>query len=206
MKHIFQKGKSQNKDQPTLLLLHGTGGTETDLLPVAEKIQHTASMLGVRGKVDENGMSRFFRRFPNGELDEKDMIFRTEELNEFLNTAAVDYSFNRDNVIALGYSNGANIAGSLLFHYPDAVKGAILFHPVVPRRGTGLPNLAKVPVFISAGATDPYVSPKEAVELADLLRNAGANVTLNWSDYGHQLTGSEIEAAAMWFAEHFNNA
>ncbi|MDX5474566.1 MAG: carboxylesterase, partial [Bacillaceae bacterium] len=137
MKHIFQQGMNDN----TLLLLHGTGGTEQDLLPLANMIDGKANILSVRGNVLENGMPRFFRRLSEGIFDEEDLLFRTKELNEFLKEASSHYGFNRNNVIAVGYSNGANIAGSLLFHYENSLKAAILYHPMVPRRGITLPDL-----------------------------------------------------------------
>jgi len=137
MRHLFQQGRDPAK--PTFLLLHGTGGNESDLLPLAGMIDPDASVLSVRGNVLENGMPRFFRRLAEGVFDEKDLVFRTKELYEFLDEASKKYSFDRKNIVAIGYSNGANIAGSLLFHYQDALKGAILFHPMVPRRGINLP-------------------------------------------------------------------
>ncbi len=120
MKHVFQKGKDTSK--PVLLLLHGTGGNELDLLPLAEIMDPEASVLSVRGNVLENGMPRFFRRLAEGIFDEEDLIFRTKELNEFLDGAAKTYEFDRNNIVAIGYSNGANIAASLLFHYDNALK------------------------------------------------------------------------------------
>jgi phospholipase/carboxylesterase len=117
MKHIFQQGSQENA--PVLLLLHGTGGTETDLLGLAEIVSPGSSVLSVRGNVSENGMPRFFRRLAEGVFDEEDLIFRTNELHEYVNEAAKQYGFDRKNVVALGYSNGANIAASLLFHYED---------------------------------------------------------------------------------------
>ena len=140
MKHLFQKGKDSSK--PTLLLLHGTGGTELDLLPLAGKIDEEASVLSVRGNILENGMPRFFRRLAEGIFDEEDLVYRTKELNQFLDEASQKYEFDRENVIAIGYSNGANIAASLLFHYPGCFKAAILHHPMVPRRGIDLPDLS----------------------------------------------------------------
>ncbi|WP_026678979.1 alpha/beta hydrolase [Fictibacillus gelatini] len=201
MKHFFHKGKDIN--QPTFLLLHGTGGTETDLLPVAGMIDDSASVLGVRGNVSENGMPRFFRRLAEGVFDEEDLIFRTRELNEFIDQAAVRHGFDRDNVIAIGYSNGANIAASLLFHYEHALGGAILFHPMVPRRGMDLPNLTGTPVFIGAGTNDPICKPEETKELAERLERAGASVDIGWENFGHQLTHSEVQKAAAWYARLF---
>ncbi|YCA45100.1 alpha/beta hydrolase [Bacillus sp. JZ8] len=197
MKHIFNKGKDSTK--PTLLLLHGTGGNELDLLPIAGRIDDEASVLSVRGNVLENGMPRFFRRLAEGVFDEEDLIFRTKELNEFLDEAAEKYSFDRDNIVAIGYSNGANIAASLLFHYQNALKGAILHHPMVPRKGIDLPDLSDKFVFIAAGTNDPICSPMESNELQSLLEKANAHVELHWENKGHQLTIEEIEAASQWY-------
>lgn len=197
MKHIFQKGKDSSK--PTLLLLHGTGGTEHDLLPLAKNTDPDANLLSVRGNVLENGMPRFFRRLAEGIFDKEDLVFRTQELNEFLDEAAVTYDFDRDNIFAIGYSNGANIAASLLFHYKNAIKGAILHHPMVPRRGVKLPDLTGKSIFIGAGENDPLCLPKETLELKALLKEAHAEVELYWESNGHQLTNTEIDAARKWY-------
>lgn len=202
MKHIFQRGTDETK--PTLLLLHGTGGTESDLLPLADRIDHTTSILSVRGNVLENGMPRFFRRLAEGIFDEEDLVYRTKELYEFLEEAALKYGFDRNNMVAIGYSNGANIAGSLLFHYEDALQGAILHHPMVPRKGVELPDLSGKSVFIAAGTNDPICSPMESKELQSLLEKAKADVQLHWESYGHQLTLSEVDAAAEWYQKHFS--
>jgi phospholipase/carboxylesterase len=201
MKHIFFEGKSKSK--PTLLLLHGTGGNEESLLPLAGLIDPEVSVLSVRGNVVEHGMPRFFRRLAEGVFDEEDLIERTKELNDFLDEAAKNYKFDQSNVVGVGFSNGANIAGSLLFHYKDALRAAILHHPMVPRRGIDLPNLSGVPVFIGAGHNDPLCSEQESLDLQALLAQAGANVTLHWENYGHQLTQTEAEAASRWFHQHF---
>ncbi|WP_453996106.1 alpha/beta hydrolase [Bacillus nitroreducens] len=197
MKHIFNKGT--NPEKPTLLMLHGTGGNELDLLPLAGRIDDETSVLSVRGNVLENGMPRFFRRLAEGVFDIEDLIFRTKELNQFLDEAADKYEFDRDNIIAIGYSNGANIAASLLFHYQDALKGAILHHPMVPRKGMDLPDLTGKSVFIAAGTNDPICSPTESTELQSLLEKANADVEIHWENRGHQLTLTEVEAAAQWY-------
>jgi len=197
MKHIFQKG--QDSQAPTLLLLHGTGGTENDLINIGKMISPNSSLLGVRGNVLENGMPRFFRRLAEGVFDEEDLVLRTEELKQFIDDSAKEYQFDRNNVVAIGYSNGANIAGSLLFHYQDSLKGAILFHPMVPRRGIELPDLSGTSVFIGAGKNDPLCPPQESNDLMELLQNAGAQVQVHWENHGHQLTRGEVEKAAEWF-------
>jgi phospholipase/carboxylesterase len=201
MKHIFQKGKDSTK--PTFLLLHGTGGNEQDLLPLAGMIDNQAAVLSVRGNVLENGMPRFFRRLAEGIFDEEDLVFRTNELNQFLADAAKKYDFDRDNIIAIGYSNGANIAASLLFHFKDALKAAILHHPMIPRKGIKLPDLSGKSVFITAGTNDPICSPLESTGLQSLLEETGATVQIHWEDRGHQLTREEVDAAAVWYKKLF---
>ena len=198
MKHIFRKGSDPSL--PTLLLLHGTGGTEEDLIGLAGIIDKDANILSVRGNVLENGMPRFFRRLAEGIFDEEDLIFRTEELHGFLDEAAQKYEFDRNNIVAVGYSNGANIAASLLFHYQHALTGAILHHPMVPRRGVELPDLKGKNIFIGAGTNDPICPPSESEDLKSLLEAAGAEVNLHWENFGHQLTMNEVQAAADWYS------
>jgi phospholipase/carboxylesterase len=201
MIHVYEAGPDSKA--PTLLLLHGTGGTERDLFNIGRMISNGSSLLGVKGNVSENGMARFFRRVAEGVFDEKDLIFRTQELHDFLNESAKQYGFDRDNIVAVGYSNGANIAASLLFHFQDALKGAVLFHPMVPRRGIGLPDLNGVPVFIGAGENDPLCDPQETKDLAELLTVAKADVHVHWENNGHQLSRNEVDKAAQWFQEQF---
>ncbi|MFO8070125.1 MAG: alpha/beta hydrolase [Alkalibacterium sp.] len=202
MKHIFKKGTDLTNT--TLLLLHGTGGTEQDLLPLAAQVDPQANVLSVRGNIDENGMFRYFKRLRPGVFDEADLKLRTEELKHFLSDAANEYGFDRNKIIAIGYSNGANIAGSLLFHDSNVLKGAILHHPMVPLRGLELPDLSGTPIFIGAGTNDPICASEESEELEHLLSNAGADVTLHWENHGHQLTGTEINVAKEWYKANKN--
>jgi phospholipase/carboxylesterase len=197
MIHIFQQGTDSGA--PTLALFHGTGGTERDLLPLAAMVSPGSAVISVRGNVLENGMPRFFRRLAEGIFDEADLVERTKELRLFMDEAAKKYNFDRSNVVAAGYSNGANIIGSLLFHYPKVFRAAILHHPMVPLRGLSLPDLSGVDVFIGAGKNDPICSPQETEELNALLVDAGASVEIHWEQHGHQLTRTEVEAAAKWF-------
>lgn len=201
MKHLFIPGTDPLA--PTLLLLHGTGGTENDLVPLAGRIAPGASLLGVRGNVSENGMPRFFRRLAEGVFDEEDLVLRTRELNEFIGEAARTYAFDRERVVALGYSNGANIAASLLFHHPRSLAGALLHHPMVPRRGVALPALTGIPVFIGAGSNDPLSSEAETRELQRLLSAAGAEADIRWFRHGHQLSGEEVHAAEDWYRKRY---
>lgn len=197
MKHIFKAGTNPKK--PVLLLLHGTGGTEKDLLPLASHIDSEASVLSVRGNVSENGMPRFFKRLSEGIFDMEDLKIRTEELKNFIAESAEQYGFDRSNVVAVGYSNGANIAANLLFTYEGVVKAAILHHPMVPNRDAEIPALNSVPVFIAAGTNDPICSAEESQELQKLLKDAGAKVDLHWENQGHQLTMPEVKAAKAWY-------
>ncbi|MNJ53694.1 putative hydrolase MhqD [compost metagenome] len=201
MRHIFKQG--EDKSAPVLALLHGTGGTESDLLPLAESLSPGSSVLGIRGNVLENGMPRFFRRLAEGVFDEEDLALRTRELYDFLDESALKYNLDRRNYVAVGYSNGANIAASLLFHYNDALRGAVLHHPMVPLRSVVLPDLKDVPVFIGAGRNDRMCPAAETEELSSLLEGAGAKLTVHWENAGHSLTGTEVAAASEWFRRIF---
>lgn len=196
MKHIYLQGSKE----VTFLLLHGTGGTEQDLVGLAREIDAEANILSVRGNVLENGMPRFFRRIADGVFDMEDLRFRTDELNNFIAEATSQYNFNRDKVVAIGYSNGANIAANLLFRHPNSLRGAILHHPMVPDREATVPNLEQVDVWIGAGENDFMCPKEESIELEQILTDAGANVTTAWFTFGHQLTMQEVQEAKRWFA------
>lgn len=195
MIHIFKQKNDQGK---TLLLLHGTGGDERDLFPLADLIDPAANILSVRGQVIENGSNRFFRRLAEGVFDMEDLGFRTKRLKEFVDWAADHYHFNRNQVIAIGYSNGANIAGSILCHYPDALSEAILFHPMVPIR-KDMPDLSNVRVLIVAGRNDPICPPQQAQELYEILSSADADVSIHWQPGGHRITMEEVIEAKAWY-------
>lgn len=201
MEHIFRQG--ENLEAPVLLLLHGTGGNERDLIPLAEMIAPHASFLGVKGNVLEHGMPRFFRRLQEGVFDEEDLIFRTKELNDFISEMADKYEFNRDKVVAIGYSNGANIAASLIYHFENALAGAILFHAMVPIRTISPPSLKGMPIFTGAGKRDPLIPQAETKELINVLRNAEAILTEHWGEGGHELTREEVMKAKEWFDHNF---
>ncbi len=200
MNYIYKEG---NKEKPVLFLLHGTGGDENSLLALAEIIDPEASVLSVRGNVLEHGMSRFFRRVAEGIFDMEDLAFRTKELNAFLNEKAIEHGFDRENIIAIGYSNGANIAANLLFEYENTLKGAILHHPMVPNRDAQLPSQQGTYVFIAAGINDPLCSKEEAVDLQRFLTDAGADVSVEWETNGHQLTMGEVQKAKIWYESTF---
>lgn len=183
---------------PTLLLLHGTGGDEQALLPLGGALVPGAALLSPRGKVLENGMPRYFRRLAEGVFDLEDLRLRTRELAEFLQGATEAYGFDPEHVIAVGYSNGANIAGSLMLLYPGLLRGAILFHAQVPLEPEDKPDLAGTRVFLSGGRADPLVPPTQSQRLADLLGARGADVRLHWEPGGHALSQGEVTAAREW--------
>jgi phospholipase/carboxylesterase len=192
--HEFVRGKSER----TLLLLHGTGGNERDLIPLGRELDPNASLLSPRGKVLENGMPRFFRRLAEGVFDLEDLKNRTHELADFVVAAARHYKVDIKNMIAVGYSNGANIAASILLLRPETFAAAILFRAMVPFVPETQPDLSSVRVLIGAGSIDPIVPASETKRLAELLRSAGADVTIRFFQGGHELTQADIHAAQEW--------
>src|ERR687887_1171288 len=190
---------TERKTFTTFLLLHGTGGNEQNLVPLAYELDKTAAILSPRGKVLENGIApRFFHRLAEEVFDLEDLKFRTNELADFVNDASKTYDFDLQHVIAVGYSNGANIAASMLLLRPEILSSAILFRAMVPLVPQTLPDLTKKHIFISSGLYDPIVSRQEAGRLFGLFKNAGAKVSLSWQESSHELTMDEIRKAKEW--------
>jgi phospholipase/carboxylesterase/glyoxalase family protein len=185
---------------PTLLLLHGTGGDENDLLDLGRVLAPGAALLSPRGKVLERGMPRFFRRLAEGVFDLDDLTQRTHELAGFVAAASAAYGFDPERVVAVGFSNGANIAASTLLLHPGLLAAAVLFHPMVPLVPEPLPDLVSTPVFAGAGRRDPIAPAQETGRLVALLRAAGADVTLHWQPGAHNLSMDEVEAAREWLS------
>jgi predicted esterase len=194
--HHYQAGKTP--ESPTLLLLHGTGGNEQDLLPLAPELMPEAGILSPRGKVLEHGMPRFFRRLAEGVFDIEDLRFRTGELADFVSAAAGHYGFDPARVIAAGFSNGANIAASLVLLRPGVLNRAILFRAMVPLVPDPLPSVPGTTVLISNGRADPIVPLAESERLAALLCAAGADATLIWQAAGHHLVAEDLIRAREW--------
>jgi phospholipase/carboxylesterase len=197
----------------TLLLLHGTGGDEHDLLPLASHFGTDLNVLSVRGNVLENGMPRFFRRLGMGVFDEDDVRFRTHELVHFLREIAPQQGFDLQNIVALGYSNGANLIGSVLLMYPGLLAGAALLRPMqplaeVPATPEGSSPKAPqgpVPVFFAPGQRDPTVDPAATERYAALLTTRGFALTRYDAPAGHNLTPQDLTQAATWYQERFNH-
>lgn len=182
----------------TLLVLHGTGGNEDDMIPLAEEIDPNDSILSVRGKVLENGMPRYFRRFSSGVFDLEDLKFRTFELANFMQIAGRKYGFHPKSVVALGYSNGANTATSILLLKPECLEGAVLLRAMLPLVPESLPNLSEKRIFLSSGKFDLITPKLKVTELEELLLKAKAKVTTNWEDSDHSLTQEEVQKAHTW--------
>jgi predicted esterase len=190
----------ERDDPTTLLLLHGTGGDENDLLPLGRMLDEEAALLSPRGKVLENGMPRFFRRLSMGVFDEEDLVRRTHELAGFVEKATSEYGLDPQRLFAVGFSNGANIAASLLMLHPDLLAGAVLLRAMVPFEAETPSDLQGTPVYLAAGRSDQMVPPESTERLAKLLREAGAEVTLDWQPGGHGIGRAEIEGARAWLA------
>ncbi|MFL6351839.1 MAG: alpha/beta hydrolase [Bryobacteraceae bacterium] len=194
--HRFESATSEAA--PTLLVLHGTGGDENDLLPLGRAILPGAALLSPRGKVLENGMPRFFRRLAEGVFDQEDLAVRTDDLAEFIQAAFERYGIDRSRLFALGFSNGANMAASVLLRFPDRLAGAILIRTMVPFVPKPVPDLRGKSVLLLSGREDPIVPTDQAEKLAGIFKSAAADVTLHWENVGHALTQGDVSVARDW--------
>src|SRR3954471_3482626 len=185
--HKFVPAQSGWSEKVTLLLLHGTGGDENDLLPLGNALWPGAALLGVRGKVLENGMPRFFRRFAEGVFDVEDLKARTEELAQFIDDAAKRYGFSRKKMIVVGYSNGANIGSSLILLHPHYLAAAVLFRAMLPFVPALIRDFSHLSVFIGEGRSDHIVPSGQVEELGALFESGGADLTISWSQGGHEI-------------------
>jgi phospholipase/carboxylesterase len=195
--HHFVAAQTSPPDR-VLLLLHGTGGNENDMIPLGRDLDPTAALLSLRGNILENGMPRFFRRLAEGVFDEADVVRRANELADFIALAAKRYEFDPKQLTAVGYSNGANVAAAVLLLRPGIITSAVLFRAMVPLVPDTEPSLRGTRVVIYSGNRDPIIPLDNAERLAAMLRSAGAEVTLRVEDASHQLDFAEIEAAKKW--------
>jgi len=195
--HRWEPGASGER-RPTLLLLHGTGGSEHDLIDLGRSLLPGANLLSPRGRVSENGMARFFRRLAEGVFDLDDLKIQTAALADFVHQASAKYAFDPGRVVAVGYSNGANVAASLLLSGFPTVAGAVLLHPMMPFEPALPPHLAGRPVLVTAGRQDPMVPERLTQRLVELLTAGGATVETHWEPGGHNLTRPELEVAHDW--------
>jgi phospholipase/carboxylesterase len=196
--HEFVRATAE--EAPTLLLLHGTGGDERDLLPIGRALDPSAALLSPRGRVREGGARRFFHRLAEGVFDLHDLAVRTDELADFVVAAAHTYGFDAARVIAVGYSNGANIAASVLLRRPRVLAGAILFRPMVPFEPTMTPDLHHARVLIASGQHDLVVPSGQPERLREVLTAAGATVQVHWHPGGHELGEDDLATASRWLS------
>jgi len=196
---------SGNKQASTLLLLHGTGGDENDLIPIAKDFGTDFNILSVRGNVSENGMPRFFERLGMGIFDEQDLHFRTDELVSFIKSISEEKGFDLTKIIALGYSNGANIAGAILTKYPHFLGGAILYRPMQPFKSL-LPfrNDTNTPIFISSGSHDNTVNPDDTTRYVAILKDSGFEVSHFVIKAMHGLTAEDLSLTNQWLNTNGN--
>jgi phospholipase/carboxylesterase len=187
-------------DDRVALLLHGTGGNEDGLLPLAAMLVPGASVLSLRGNVLEGPMPRFFRRLAEGVFDEQDLALRTSQLAGFIGAAATAYRFDAARLTAIGFSNGANIAANVMLHHPGLIRQAVLFRAMLPSEAAPRQDGTGTRVYLGAGRRDPIVPAPSIERLAALLRQSGAEVTLDWRNAGHNLTSEDVERAKDWLA------
>ena len=184
----------------TLIVLHGTGGDENDLIGIGQAVAPGAAILSPRGNVSENGAPRFFKRLAEGVFDPKEVRSRADELARFIRAAITRYGLDATRIYALGYSNGANIASTVMFIEPVLLQGAILFRPMLVFEPEEKSDLSGSSVFISAGRMDPIVPASSVERLVELFQASHAEVTLKWQLAGHNLAPSEVREAADWLA------
>jgi len=198
--HRFISSPNDSVPARTLLLLHGTGGNENDLLDLGRTLDPDAALLSPRGKVSENGAPRFFRRLAEGVFDEQDVIARANELANFIEAASSQYHIDQNKLIAVGYSNGANIASAMMLLGVAAFRQAILLRPMVPLSQVELPDLTQTRVLVSGGEFDPIARPIIVRELIQLLLKAGAKVSAQSQKAGHELAAADVDASREWLA------
>jgi predicted esterase len=197
--HRYTPGS--DPESPVLLLLHGTGGGEDDLVPLGRSLLPGAGLLSPRGKVLENGMPRFFRRIAEGVFDLEDLRLRTVELAGFIQAARAHYGLGESKIVAVGYSNGANMAASLMLTDPRHLSAAVLIRAMVPFEPEILPDLGGVPILLSAGRRDPLVPAANTRRLVGILEAARAQVSIYWSPGGHELAADDVQAARLWLGK-----
>jgi phospholipase/carboxylesterase/glyoxalase family protein len=200
--HVFVPPDPPAPDAVTLLMLHGTGGDERDLLPLGRELCPGGALLGVRGKVLENGMPRFFRRFREGVFDIEDLKAQTNDLAQFIDAAAEHYGFSKRHLVGVGYSNGANIAASLILLHPHYLAAAVLFRAMIPFTPDLVPNFTELYVLIAAGIRDTIVPRDQTEQLAAILESGGAQVSLVWHRGGHELGEDDVTEAKRWLTEN----
>ncbi len=195
MEHLYHKG---DPSHPFFILLHGTGGNEEDLIAIKNLLNPKAGYISFRGDVNEHGAHRFFKRLSPGVFDENDLIDRTYAMIERIKMLSKKNQINLNRTITLGYSNGANLIASMLFHDNKTIDKAVLYNPVVPIKNIGLPSHENTDIFISAGINDPISPRQEVKQLISMLKNADARLLVHWTNAGHQITEDTVLETKRW--------
>ncbi len=199
MHHIYQVN---DESHPTFILLHGTGGDEKDLIPLAQMIDERASYCGILGEVRENGMPRFFKRLALNVFDEADITYRTQELHSFIMDFVDKHELDKKRMVLLGYSNGANMAQSLLLHYPDAYFNVIMLHPISLKKELDFHGNDQIKALVASGRFDPICPLREGKDLLERLKRGLVDASMIIEDTDHQLTYPEIEKVKTWYENH----
>jgi len=199
-RHVFEKSPNPVDDDRTVVTLHGTGGNENDLIGIAREVDTTSAILSPRGQVLENGMPRFFRRIAANVFDEDDVVQRANELSDFILASAATYDRNPDRLIALGYSNGANIAAAVILLRPEVFTCAVLIRPMLPLQNPPLPDLHGKKILVLKGKHDAIIPSASTDRLVKTFQRAGADVTTREMDAGHEITARDVDAISEWLS------
>ncbi len=195
--YIFNQGKA---DEPVLILLHGTGADENNLLPVADAIAPDATVLSIRGNVSENGMNRYFKRHAEGKYDVEDLKQRGKELYDFIEGKAAEYDFALEDVVLFGFSNGSNIGINILLLEEAEINKAMLYAPMYPVEIHHEKDLSDAKIFLSMGTHDPIVPQAESERVIDIFESRGADVEKTWVN-SHEINGDNLRAGKEWFSQ-----
>lgn len=192
MKYIFKQGE---QGKPVFLLLHGTGGDERDLLPLAEMLDPSYNVLSVKGEISENSMARYFKRRAEGDYDLEDLEYRGQELYDFIKESSKEYEFNLEDVIPVGFSNGSNMAINLILRESTPFQKALLFAPLYPLDlQDNQKDLSNFKVFLSMGKQDPIVTQEQSERVIEIFKERGAEVHETWVN-SHEITQEAVLAA-----------
>lgn len=195
--YIFNEGKA---DEPVLILLHGTGADENNLLPVAEAIAPNATVFSIRGNVSENGMNRYFKRHGEGKYDVEDLTQRGKELYQFIEEKAEEYDFSLEDAILFGFSNGSNIGINMLLLEDSKFNKAMLYAPMYPVDIEQEVDLSDANIFLSMGTNDPIVPKAESEHVIEIFESRGAEVVETWVN-SHEINGDNLFAGKEWLAK-----
>lgn len=201
MKNVFLK---KDNSKRVIITLHGTGGDENDILPIGERIDEEASILSIRGNINENGMNRFFKRFGIGSYDLVNYVEEVNNLKEAITKYSNEYNFDLDLVTVVGFSNGANIALGLLQEYPKFINNYVLLSPDYINKDKGFLDSKNLNIYISTAKNDPYVNNDNMDKMISLLESSNANVTTYYGN-GHQITYQVLEDIDTWYQILKNN-